>query len=149
MINLPAKAKILVVDDNIQLLKLLELFINREGYMAFAASNREQALALADQQEFDLLITDLIMPVKEGVETILGFQKLHPLTRIIAMSGGGLCASAWNYLKIARSLGVLRTLEKPFSKDELLESVSRELAAGREAYGNICTSIVPGMVRKV
>jgi len=146
MINSPRRTKILVVDDNVQLLKLLRLFIDQEGYLVFAASNGEQALDLASQHEFDLLITDLIMPVKEGVETIMGFQKLHPRTRIIAMSGGGACASARNFLGIARSLGVVRTLEKPFSKDELLESVHQELAAGREIGGPFSGGMASGPI---
>ena len=143
MVYCPAQARILVVDDNLQMLKLLQLFINREGHLVYAASDGEQALALAAQQEFDLLITDLIMPVKEGVETILSFQKLHPRTRIIAMSGGGTCASARNYLGIARSLGVVRTLVKPFSKDELIELVRQELAAGRELNTEFPSSSAP------
>lgn len=132
MIDLPARAKILVVDDNEQVLRFLQAAIDRAGHMVYAASDGDQALVLADQHDFDLVITDLIMPVKEGVETILEFQKRHPRTRIIAMSGGGSCATARNFLGIARSIGVVRTLVKPFSKDELMESVRQELAVGRE-----------------
>jgi len=149
MIETPAKAKILVVDDNLPLLKLLRIFIDQEGHFVFLASDGEQALALAARQEFDLLITDLIMPVKEGVETIMCFQKLHPRTRIIAMSGGGIRAAPQNYLGIARSLGVVHTLVKPFSKDELMESVSRELAAGRELIRASPVSHAPEADRKL
>jgi len=77
------------------------------------------------------VITDLIMPEKEGIETIMAFKKLHPATKIIAMSGGGAGAGAQDYLTIARTLGVGRTLAKPFSPAELMETVGSELAAVR------------------
>lgn len=126
----PVPAKILLVDDNLDLLKLLHLVILREGHLVFTATHGGQALTLAKQHDFDLVVTDLLMPVKEGVETILAFQQLHPRTRIIAMSGGGTHASARNYLEIARGLGVVCTLAKPFSRDEFLASVRQVLAAG-------------------
>lgn len=132
MINSARMAKILVVDDNAELLNLLQLAMDRAGHAVYAACDGQQALALADRLEFDLVITDLIMPVVEGVEMIMRLQKRHPRTRIIAMSGGGTRVPARNYLGIAQSLGVVRTLVKPFSNDELLESVNHELAIRRE-----------------
>lgn len=122
-------AKILLVDDNAELLKMLFQLINREGHEVTTAGDGNQALKLAHQNNFDLVITDLIMPEKEGVETILEFRKLHPRTRIIAMSGGGSRVSARGYLGIAHSIGVVSTLVKPFSTAELMDTMAKELGA--------------------
>jgi len=124
-------AKILLVDDNLDLLKLLDEIIRRAGHEVVLAQDGQVALDLAKREAFDLVITDLIMPEKEGIETIMAFKKLHPATKIIAMSGGGAGVAARDYLVIARSLGVVRTLVKPFSPAELMETVSGELAAVR------------------
>lgn len=127
-INLRDMAKILLVDDNLDLLKLLNEVIRRNGHDAVMAQDGQVALDLAKREQFDLVITDLIMPEKEGIETIMAFKKLHPATKIIAMSGGGAGVAARDYLVIARSLGVTRTLVKPFSTQELMDTVSHELA---------------------
>lgn len=121
-------AKILIVDDNAELLSLLNQLIHREGHEVTTAKDGNQALKLAQLQAFDLVITDLIMPEKEGVETILALRRLYPGIRIIAMSGGGSHLSARNTLGIASSLGVSATLAKPFSIAELLTAVARQLA---------------------
>lgn len=121
-------AKILLVDDNFDLLKLLHEVISRNGHQVQTAQDGQEALDLAKKDDFDLMITDLIMPEKEGIETIMAFKRFHPATRIIAMSGGGAGVGARDYLGIARSLGVSSTLVKPFSTVELMTTVSHELA---------------------
>jgi CheY-like chemotaxis protein len=121
-------AKILVVDDNTDLLKLLNDVIKRFGHEVLVAEDGLAALELAKQNHIDLVITDLIMPEKEGIETIMAFRKFHPHTRIIAMSGGGSGVSAKDYLGIARSLGVVSTLVKPFSTTDLMNTLNTELA---------------------
>ena len=146
MLNPPGRAKILVVDDNADLLDLLQKVINRAGHTVCTAGDGQQALVLAEGQEFDLVITDLIMPDVEGVEMIMRFKKQHPRTRIIAMSGGGARVSARSYLGIAQGLGVVRTLVKPFSNDELLQNVNWELAIRREKTSGDQAEIVAGTV---
>lgn len=83
----------------------------------------QQALAPAD-----LVLTDLIMPEKEGIETIIELRKKWPDVKIIAMSGGGR-ATAANYLGIARRVGAGAILNKPFSHDELRGAISNLLSA--------------------
>ena len=122
-------ATILLVDDNIDLLKMLNEIIRRSGHEVAMAQDGQGALDLAKKKPFDLVITDLIMPGKEGIETIMAFKKFHPATKIIAMSGGGAGVAARDYLNIARSLGVARTLVKPFSTAELMETLNGELMA--------------------
>ncbi len=128
MIKMRSQAKILVVDDNSEVLNLLRQVITQAGHAVSVATDGDQALKLAEREDFDLIITDLIMPGKEGVETILAFRKKHPRTRIIAMSGGGNTASAQDLLGIVQSMGVASTLAKPFSRDELLTRINGELA---------------------
>ena len=91
------------------------------------AANDNEALRLVQDNVFDLVITDLIMPEKEGIETIVKMRKKIPTLKIIAMSGGGLIAPE-DYLVIARKLGVAQTLAKPFSGKELLAAVASVLA---------------------
>jgi len=127
VVKAPKKAKVLVVDGNLELLKMLQKLVSRAGHEAYLAGGGDEALQLAEQHEFDLIITDLIMPGKEGVETILTFKKRHPRTKIIAMSGGGRHASGPDYLGIAENLDVAGTLVKPFSTVAFLQTVSRQL----------------------
>ena len=70
----------------------------------------------------DLIITDIIMPDKEGIETIRTLKKEYPDVKIIAMSGGGKNRPD-DYLKLAEVLGAIHTFDKPIRKDELLETI--------------------------
>ncbi|MCH8237326.1 MAG: response regulator [Proteobacteria bacterium] len=72
---------------------------------------------------FDLVITDIIMPEKEGVETIVELKQLHPSLKIIAISGGGRTRNM-DFLKLAKQFGADSILAKPFSEDELMEHVN-------------------------
>ena len=82
---------------------------------------------LVANNDFDIIITDLVMPEKEGIETIMELSRTAPNIKIIAMSGGGR-VNATDYLTIARRVGASDTLAKPFSGDELLAAVSRVLS---------------------
>lgn len=125
-------AKILIVDDNSSLLEITREFLLRSGHVAITAANGKQAVDLFTAQSFDLVITDLIMPEKEGIETIIELRRAHPTLKIIAMSGGGR-RGADDYLALAQMLGASRTLLKPFSAEELLEAVADVLAGGTPA----------------
>ncbi|HYV95965.1 MAG TPA: response regulator [Gemmatimonadaceae bacterium] len=119
-------AHILVVDDEVALRRVIAMMLTRRGYEVTAAENGARALKLAEQTTFDLVITDLVMPEKEGIETIMTLRKRAPELRIIAMSGGGQGASG-TYLGLARQLGASATLAKPFAMDDLLGTVERVL----------------------
>lgn len=120
-------ANILLVDDNTTLLKLQGEFLRRAGHRVVAVDNGKEAMRLVQAGPFDLVITDLIMPEKEGIEIILELRRKIPALKIIAMSGGGR-ASATDYLAIARKLGASQTLAKPFTGEELLGAVNTVLA---------------------
>ena len=120
-------ATILVVDDEPVLLRVVSKMLCAAGYTVTTATGGVAALKLIHDITFDLVITDLIMPDKEGLETITALCRHTPRPKIIAMSGGGR-NSPENYLDTARLLGAQRTLAKPFSSAELLEAVAQVLA---------------------
>jgi len=120
-------AKILLVDDNDEFREHSSQLLRRAKHTVTTAANDNEALRLVQDNVFDLVITDLIMPEKEGIETIVKMRKKIPTLKIIAMSGGGLIAPE-DYLVIARKLGVAQTLAKPFSGKELLAAVASVLA---------------------
>lgn len=119
-------ARILVVEDEDAFRGMLAEILSREKHEVTTAANGSEAIKLARASVFDLVITDLIMPEKEGIETILELRHISPSTKIIAMSGGGR-GSAKDYLLAASQLGASRTLAKPFSRQELLDAIAAAL----------------------
>jgi YesN/AraC family two-component response regulator len=91
------------------------------------ASNGAVALPQYRSNPPDLIITDLLMPDKDGLETIMDIKKLNPKARIIAMSGGG-HEHAEIYLRAARSFGALEILSKPFELDLLRKTIAKVLS---------------------
>lgn len=112
-------ARILVVDDDDQFRRMVQRTLERAGYEVDPAANGQDALARFEAVPADLVLTDLIMPEKEGLETIMLLRQRWKTPRIIAMSGGGRVRPE-EYLEVARRLGVAATLEKPFSTSDLL-----------------------------
>jgi DNA-binding response OmpR family regulator len=110
--------RILLVDDDDSYRKMLRLKLVKMGYEVSEACDGKQAVLLFAQIPPDIVLTDLIMPDKEGLETIGELKRSHPDARIIAMSGGGR-VSAMDYLKIAKAMGASRVLAKPFADAEL------------------------------
>lgn len=88
------------------------------GYEVTTADDGQVGVNVYDPLKMDLVITDIIMPNKEGVETIMDLRKRNPFVKIVAMSGGGR-ASSIDYLSIARRFGAKHVLSKPFAYDEL------------------------------
>jgi len=115
----------LVIDDELQMRELLKKFLTRAGYQVELAGNGEEGICSFQQISADLVITDLIMPEKEGLECIVDLKKLAPGIKIIAISGGGL-GQPQDYLELAQKMGAAKTFIKPFELKSLLESI-REL----------------------
>jgi len=115
-------ARILVIDDDEQVLDMLYESLTREGYHVLKASNGEQGLKLYREESVDLIITDLIMPKKEGIETIIELRQDFPNVKIIAISGGGRTGTK-DYLHMAKIFGVQRTFTKPVAREQLLEAI--------------------------
>jgi DNA-binding response OmpR family regulator len=118
-------ANILIIDDDPQILDMLGQTLKREGHDVVEALDGKEGLKLYRKNPTDLVITDLIMPEKEGIETIMELLRDFPGVKIIAISGGGQI-DAEQYLSIARNFGIQRTFAKPIARAELLKAV-REL----------------------
>jgi DNA-binding response OmpR family regulator len=121
------KARILLIDDDFRLLTTLGQLLVKEGYEVQNAENGEEGIQIQRKQPSDLIITDLIMPGKEGIETIAELRKAQPSLKIIAMSGGGLIRST-EYLMVAETIGANCTIAKPFPFDRLLSAVEELLS---------------------
>ncbi|HUT22857.1 MAG TPA: response regulator [Sumerlaeia bacterium] len=120
-------ARILVVDDDDQVRAFIAQLLLRQGYQVVEASDGAQAIRLFREEPADLIITDLIMPEKEGIETIAELRRDYPHVKIIAMSGGGRVGPV-SYLQLASKLGAKRTFAKPFDPIEMLRAVREMLA---------------------
>ncbi len=118
---------ILLVDDDDLLRDSLHQTLVRAGYAVEDAANGTAALEAYRRRLHDLVITDIVMPDKEGLETITTLCHLNPDVRIIAISGGGI-GRADDYLVVAKKLGASRVLAKPFSVSEIVTAVAEVLA---------------------
>lgn len=120
--------RILVIDDDWQMREMMHQALERAGYEVEDAANGKIGMNLHREKPVDLVITDLIMPEKEGIETIRELRKDFPDLKIIAISGGGR-ASAEGYLSVAKTIGANRTLSKPFDLKNILDTVKELLNA--------------------
>jgi CheY-like chemotaxis protein len=118
---------ILLIDDDDFFRGMVRKSLEGMGHTVTVASDGRQGVAVYKSKPADLVITDLIMPEQEGLETIMELRRLHPGLKIIAISGGGR-ASAKDYLPVAKKLGASRILAKPFSP-ETLGALIEELLA--------------------
>jgi CheY-like chemotaxis protein len=121
-------ASILVIDDDDGMRTLAAHLLRTRGHVVSEAPNGLAGMALVRQAPPEVVVTDLIMPEQEGIETILQLRKEFPDIRILAMSGGGR-RDADEYLRFAAALGALVTLEKPFRVDEFYAAVDQVLAS--------------------
>lgn len=120
-------ARILLIEDDQPLRQALARLISRQGYDVVEADNGRTALQKVAEQPTDAVITDMIMPEMEGVETIQALRRSHPTAKIIAISGG-VRSSAEAYLRIARALGAQKILTKPLDPWELLGALQDVLS---------------------
>lgn len=119
--------RILVIDDEPQVRGLLERFLAKEGFEVVVAADGAAGLRALHATPVDLVITDIVMPEREGIGFIMEARKEFPALRIIAISGGGRMGPE-SYLTIARELGANRAFAKPLDLPEFLAAV-RELLA--------------------
>ena len=119
--------QILLVDDESSFREPLQRVLQQAGFQVETAGDGQSALDQYRRQPADLVLIDLIMPIKEGLETIPELRRLNPSLKIIAMSGGGRLDPN-SYLDIACCLGADLTLAKPFTREELITAVNQLLA---------------------
>lgn len=119
--------RILVIDDDVPFRSVLKASLEEMGHYVREAKDGNEGVSLYRQETFDLVMTDLIMPGKEGIETIMDMRRINPGVKIIAMSGGGRVTSV-DYLQIARQVGAKKVLSKPFLYEEAREAINEVLA---------------------
>jgi DNA-binding response OmpR family regulator len=118
--------RILVIDDEPTTLDLLHRVLSLKGYDVSTARNGQEGVELFQQHPSDLVITDMVMPIKDGLQTILDLRSDVPELPVIAISGGG-TISKERYLAIAAYLDKVVTIAKPFSLEEITEAVEKLL----------------------
>ena len=119
-------ARILIIDDEPQIRSMLRLMLERDGYEVVEAPDGIEGIRAYRRKPADLIITDLIMPNKDGIGMIIDLQKEFPDVKIIAMSGGGLNKPE-GYLKGAKKLGATCTLTKPIDREKMLRAVKNTI----------------------
>jgi CheY-like chemotaxis protein len=113
---------VLVVEDDPELLKLMTAAFARAGFKAYSARNGRLGVQLLRSLKPDLMVTDIVMPEKEGIATIIEARALAPDTAVIAISGGGAYGRSDNFLQWAEQLGADEAMAKPFPMSQLLNA---------------------------
>lgn len=120
--------KVLVIDDEPSVRQAIARILRHAGYEPVLAENGNHGLRLFFSENPDLVITDIVMPEKNGIEVIREIRQFRPDTKIIAMSGGGRIANV-DFRDMATQLSATEIIEKPFELTSLLGAVLRCLAA--------------------
>jgi DNA-binding response OmpR family regulator len=118
--------RILVIEDDDLLRRLLKAALSREGFQVLVAGNGAEGIKLYDQVPCELVITDILMPDQEGLQTIRELLHKNPDAIILAMSGGGKQVGV-DVLDIARRFGATATMQKPFEVPDMLRLVKKLL----------------------
>lgn len=121
-------ARILVIDDDQDMRQLMKTWLEMKGHEVEDAASGKEGVDKYREAPFDLVITDILMPDQDGIETISALKKSDPEAKIIAISGGGRVAGV-HYLQLAYKLGALGTLAKPFDWSDMFQAVNEALEA--------------------
>jgi CheY-like chemotaxis protein len=119
-------ARILVIDDEELIRETIRMKLEQSGHVVIEAANGVEGLRALEDGLFDLVVTDIIMPDQEGIETIRKIRHRDPRVAIIAISGGGRGRN-YQFLDIAKKLGANEALPKPFTGSQLLALVETTL----------------------
>lgn len=123
---------VLLIDDERSILDAMEHSLTKAGYTVFSAANGEEGLTFLDSQAVDAVVTDIIMPEKEGLETIIEIRRKWPNLPIVAISGGGRTRQL-HFLELSRDFGANEIMQKPFKPSQLIVSLNRLLDAGHDS----------------
>ena len=120
-------ARILIIDDEEMVRMTLRQTLEKAGHEVREATNGREGVEMFQADPADLVITDIVMPEQEGVETIIKLRADYPDLKIIAVSGGGRIG-ATDYLEYAKQYGAAHVFEKPFDRKALVAAVESTLA---------------------
>ncbi len=115
-------ARILLIDDDATVRYALKQVLERAGHLVDEASDGQIGIELYSANRPEVVVTDIIMPNQEGIETIIKLKRMAPGVAIIAMSGGGRTGNR-DFLEMAEKLGAAKIMPKPFRPRELVEAV--------------------------
>jgi DNA-binding response OmpR family regulator len=119
-------ANVLLIDDDEMLRTVLAIAMEQAGHKVLQADDGQKGVELSRTASVDIVVTDLIMPVQEGVETIMTLRRERPRLPIIAISGG--VSNSKLYLDIAGKIGAKRMLPKPFAPRQLVALIEEILS---------------------
>jgi len=128
-------ARVLIVDDEEDVRVVLRRALERAGYDVTEAADGKEGLREFRRSPADVIIVDIFMPEKEGLETILEIRELAPHVKTMAISGGGMTGSL-EYLDYANTFGVDRTFTKPLVLEEVVKEVRRPLVSSSGEQGS-------------
>jgi DNA-binding response OmpR family regulator len=114
-------AKILIIDDDVNMRRTVSRVLRRGGHKVVEAEDGVEGLQVFRAERPDIVVSDIVMPKKEGIETILELRREHPALLILAISGN--LTGSTSYLHFAEVLGANRTLTKPFRAADLLREI--------------------------
>jgi len=120
-------SKILVIDDDVVVRTAMVQFLEDLGYDVVSAEDGQRGMRLFRSEKPDLVITDIIMPEQEGIQTIAEIRRERPDAKVIAVSGGGRVGNT-DFLKIARQLGATDVIAKPVDPDDFAARIERCLS---------------------
>ena len=115
-------ANVLIIDDDETVLETFQIVLSSSGHQLQTASNGALGIEATKTNALDVMVTDVVMPEKDGLEVLMQMRKTHPDTKIVVVSGGGR-TSATDYLKMAEVLGADRVLYKPVTATEVSAAI--------------------------
>lgn len=124
-------AVVLIVDDDPDIRELWALVLGEAGFVVRAAPSGVEGIEIAESEHIDVVVTDILMPNKDGIETLLEIKSINPNVKVLVVSGGG-SALRKSFLDVADKLGADATLPKPVDIDRLC-AVVEQLAAAAKA----------------
>lgn len=127
--------RILVIDDDENTRDILRRMLTRRGYEVLEAENGFEGIRCFQEEGADLVVTDVLMPEKEGLETIQELREEFPSLKIIVMSGGGKLGNAGDFLMIAKIFGAAYSFQKPIPREKFLGAVEALIGPGDPAGG--------------
>jgi len=119
--------KILVIDDDEFVNGMIVQLLSEAGYEVEGAQDGNSGLKILESKQFDLIVTDIVMPEKEGIETIIAIRSMNKTLPIIAISGGGKI-DPQQYLRMAQHFGADYTFQKPFDREHFLAAIQERLS---------------------